>query len=303
MKKLFISILFLMVCCLNVKADDACNTYYKVNINIAGNGVLNIKDSDKSFTKDAVVNVKCDDDFVFEATADDGFTVKGVYSDGNFISPSGKSYSIVGISSNINLKVIFTKEEDNSENEMFYSSNEDNISLYIDDVKENLDSNQTLKFNLKEVTVTFDNDFIKNSNESITLVANEIYKNDLNIKEQKAVKDALYYAINLYNGEELVTDLKGTATISIPYSKMGKVFVYRVEKNGKITLIDSEYKEGRVTFKVSELGKFALSKEELSELNYIKTIINLNNNQKIAIVSLGFVLALLIVFIKIRKRK
>ena len=135
------------------------------------------------------------------------------------------------------------------------------------------------------------------------MVANEIYKNDLNIKEQKAAKDSLYYDINIYSGKTLIEKIDGKATVLIPYNNSDKVYVYRMLKNGKLSKIDSEYKDGIVSFKVNEFGKFALSKVELSELNYVKNIINLNNKQKIAIISVGLALALLIVFIKVKKRR
>ena len=285
-----------------VYADESCNKYYKININIEGNGTIRIKDSEKSFTKDGSINVKCNDSLFIGVIPDEGYFIKGVYSDGNYLTRVDSYYEINNISSNINLKVILSLEEKDLDNELVYSSNESNISLYIDSRDEYRDDS-VFKFKLKEITIIFDNEFVKKCADNITLVANEIYKNDLNIKEQKAAKDSLYYDINLYSGKTLIEKIDGKATVLIPYNNSDKVYVYRMLKNGKLSKIDSEYKDGIVSFKVNEFGKFALSKVELSELNYVKNIINLNNKQKIAIISVGLALALLIVFIKVKKRR
>ncbi len=303
MKKLlfFISILFLGS--IIVSADEACNTYHKININIEGNGSLKVVDSDKTFTKDGTYNVKCNENFLFDVKADDGYTLNGVYTDGNHLSKGSYSYGIAGVSSNVNLKVIFVKDEETDDNEFVYKTFEDNISLYMADLKEELKKDSSLKFVLKEITIILDNNFIKNSNDNITIVANQVYRNDLNTKEQRAVRDSLYYDIILYNGENEVKDFKGNATIVIPYSKSKDVYVYRVLSNGKIKQVESTYKDGKVSFKVNEFGTFALNKEQLNELGYVKDVINLNNKQKIAIIMVGSALAALIVFVKIRKRK
>ena len=305
MKKLFIllSALTLFIACNTVYAEEACNSYYKVNVNIEGNGLVKDKLSDKSYTKDAVINVKCTDSFVFKAEADEAYNVQGVYVDGSYLKSENNVYSLNNIMSNVNLKIVFSKDMENAENEEVFSSYENSISLYIADLKEDLDSKKVLKLNLKEVTIVLDNDFIKNGSDTITVVANEIYKKDLNNKEQRAVKNSTTYDINVYFSGSLVEDLKGKATITIPYSKGKEVYVYRVSNEGKITEIDSKYKDGNVTFTVDKLGTFALSKEKLDELGYVRSIINLNNKQKIAIISVGFALALLIVFIKIKRRK
>ena len=305
MKKLllFLSILTLFISCNTIYAEEACNSYYKVNINIEGNGVIKDKLSDKSYTKDAVVNIKCSDSFIFKAEADDTYNVQGVYIDGSHLTSDNNVYSINDITSNVNLKIVFKEDEKDAENEEVFSSYENSISLFIADLKENLDSKTVIKLFLKEVTVVLDNDFIKNSSDNITVTANEIYKKDLNNKEQRAVKQSMIYDINVYSSGSLVDDLKGKAIVTIPYSKGKDVYVYRVSNVGKITLVDSKYKDGKVTFKVDKLGTFALSKEKLDELGYVRSIINLNNKQKIAIISVGFALALLIVFIKIKRRK
>ena len=305
MKKLllFLSIFTLFVTANVVYADEECNSYYKIHLNIEGNGTVSDKFSEKSYTKDTTINVKCKDHFVFEVKPDNDYEIQGVYIDGNHLTSNNNAFSITDVMSNTNLKVVFSKSDIVAENEMVFSSYEDNISLYIADLKEELNNNTVFKLLLKEITIVLDNEFIKNSKDNITIVANEIYKKDLNLKEQKAAKTSTMYDINVYSGGKLINDFKGTATITIPFSKGDKAYVYRVLNNGKLSQVKSSYSNGKVSFKVNQLGTFALSKDKLDELGYVRSVINLNNKQKIAILSIGLALALLAVFVKIRKRK
>ena len=287
---------------LGVKAEE-CNSYYKVNVNIEGKGNVVISDSDKKIADDTTLNIKCDDNLLFTTIPDENYVVKGVYNNGNNISSDTNQYGIFNIKNNTNIKIIFGKNTEEQDNIIYYSSSEDNISLLISDLKEELTNDKELNIRLKEVEILFDNEFIKNSNDNITVVANEVYKDDLSVKQKKTVKDCLYYDFYLYNGEDKVDSFKGSATISIPYSKSDKVYVYKVAKDGKISLIDSKYDKEIIKIKVNELGTIAISSEKLDELNYVRGFVNFNNKQIISVIGIGLALCLLAIFIRIKRKK
>ena len=304
MKKLFVLlIMFLGINC--AFAEETCNSYYKVNINLEGKGTIKAKFSDKVYEEDSTINVKCTDSFVFNPVPEEGYILKGVYINGNHITAGDHQlYGLYDVSSNSNIKVVFEKDTAKGENVVEYSSFENSISLYINDLKEEMKDDGILSVSLREVTILFDKAFVKGSSDNITIVAGEIYKDDLNYKEQKAASNSLYYEFKVYNGESLANNIDGKVTIIIPYSKSDKAYVYKVDKSGSLTKIKNTYDKETVSFDVTESGTYALSAEQLNEMALVKSIIDSNNKKTIAIIGIGFVLScLVLLIISIKKRK
>ncbi len=303
MKKL-VALLIMFLGINFVNAKEGCNSFYKVNLGIEGKGIVREKYSDKEYTKDSTINIKCTDKFLFEVKPEEGYKLDGVYINGNHITPDEKKvYGLYDAVANSKIKVTFIKKEEAKENEFLFSSYEDNISLYIADLKEELGKNDLLKVVLREITILFDKEFVLNSKDNITIVASEVYKDDLGYKQQKAAKNALYYNFEVFNGEKIVNDLKGTITIKIPYSKSAKAYVYKVDKNGKLTLIENSYDKEHLSFKVKDSGIYAISSEKLYEMEYLRGILNADNQKKLAIIGLGFAVCIFFLLLLIKRRK
>lgn len=303
MKKLLALFIFLLG--INfVSAEETCNSFYKVNLSIEGKGIVKSKLTDKIYSNDSTINVKCTDSFLFEVEAEEGYVIDGVYINGNHITADNyKVYGLYDINSTSNVKVTFTKTDKISDNETIFSSSESSISLYIPDLKENLKDDSILRVIIREITILFDKEFIASSKDSITIVASQVYKDDLSYRQQQAAKNSIYYNLNIYDGEKIVNSFKGKAKVVIPYSKSKDVYIYKADKNGKLTLIKSNYDKEKVTFEIKESGVYALSTEKLNEMGYIKSILNLNNQKVIALIGVGFAIALLILLLLIKKRK
>ena len=303
MKKL-ITLLVMLLGINIVNAERACNSFYKVNLSIEGKGTVNEKYVDKTYSSDSAINVKCTDKFLFTVTPEEGYKLDGVYINGNHIKPDEhKVYGLYDVIANSKIKVTFVKTSEAKDNEILFSSQEDNISLYIADLKDELNRDDVLKIVLREITLLFDKNFVLNSKDNITVVASEVYKDDLNYKQQKAARNSIYYSFEVLSGEKTIDELKGDITFKVPYSKSDKVFVYKVDKNGKLTLVKSDYDKENVSFKVKDCGVYAISSEKLYEMEYLRGILNAHNQKTIAIIGVGFAICIFILLLFIKRRK
>ena len=298
------SFLTILLCFLGISVVSAseCNTYYKINLNIEGKGtVFDIKEN-KEYTEDSILNIKCENYLTINATPEEGYVLKGVYNSGNYIS-SGNNKYVFDVLSNLNIKVVFVKDAKANENEISISSTEDNVSINLDDEKDSYNKDTVVKVELKDITLKLSSDIIKNHQDYLTIVAREINKKDMSIKQQRYVKNSKYYNFFIYNNEKELTDLKGEVEISIPYNDSNNAYVYFIDNDGRFKLVDSKFDNETVTFKTNHFSVFAISKDKLDEMDFIKGNILANYKQVIGIVGIVSVICLLVVVIRSRKKK
>lgn len=297
----FLTILLCFLSIIIVSASE-CNTYYKINLNIEGKGtVFDIKEN-KEYTEDSILNIKCENYLTINATPEEGYVLKGVYNSGNYIS-SGNNKYVFDVLSNLNIKVVFVKDAKANENEISISSTEDNVSINLDDEKDSYTKDTIVKVELKDITLKLSSDIIKNHQDYLTIVAREINKKDMSIKQQRYVKNAKYYNFFIYNNEKELTDLKGEVKISIPYNDSKNAYVYFIDNDGRFKLVDSKFDNETITFKTNHFSVFAISKDKLDEMDFIKGNILANYKQVIGIVGIVSVICLLVVVIRSRRNK
>ena len=298
------SFLTILLCFLGISIVSAseCNTYYKINLNIEGKGtVFDIKEN-KEYTEDSILNIKCENYLTINTTPEEGYVLKGVYNSGNYIS-SGNNKYVFDVLSNLNIKVVFVKDAKANENEISISSTEDNVSINLDDEKDSYTKDTIVKVELKDITLKLSSDIIKNHQDYLTIVAREINKKDMSIKQQRYVKNAKYYNFFIYNNEKELTDLKGEVEISIPYNDSKNAYVYFIDNDGRFKLVDSKFDNETITFKTNHFSVFAISKDKLDEMDFIKGNILANYKQVIGIVGIVSVICLLVVVIRSRRNK
>lgn len=298
------SFLTILLCFLGISIVSAseCNAYYKINLNIEGKGtVFDIKEN-KEYTEDSILNIKCENYLTINATPEEGYVLKGVYNSGNYIS-SGNNKYVFDVLSNLNIKVVFVKDAKANENDISISSTEDNVSINLDDEKDSYTKDTIVKVELKDITLKLSSDIIKNHQDYLTIVAREINKKDMSIKQQRYVKNSKYYNFFIYNNEKELTGLKGEVEISIPYNDSKNAYVYFIDNDGRFKLVDSKFDNETVTFKTNHFSVFAISKDKLDEMDFIKGNILANYKQVIGIVGIVSVICLLVVVIRSRKNK
>ena len=301
MKKYSFLILLLSILGINVALAE-CNTYYKVSINIEGKGTIKNINENKDYTEDSTLNIKCQNNLTIKVIPEEGYKLQGLYSGGNYLSSRDNNYGF-DVNQNLNIKAVFVKNTEARDNEIVISSKEDNVSINLDDEKDSYKKDTIVKVELKDITLRLSSDIIKNHKEYLTIVAREINKKDMSIKQQRYVKNSKYYNFFIYNNENELTDLKGEVEVSIPYNDSKNAYVYFIDNDGRFTLVDSKYDNETITFKTNHFSVFAISPDKLDEMDFIKGNILSNYKQVIGVIGIISVICLLVVVIRSRKNK
>lgn len=105
--------------------------------------------------------------------------------------------------------------------------------------------------------------------DSVTFSIETVNKNILSSNQQEKVGDRPVYDITIKSGGKTISQLGGTATISIPYTLKENeqptgIVVYHLDSSGNITAQDGTYNPatGKVTFTVDHLSYFMIGYDE-----------------------------------------
>jgi len=129
------------------------------------------------------------------------------------------------------------------------------------------DNDYSIRFSNIDFTVTLDErttKTLRNAGGDVTLTIHKAHPEDLTDDQERLIGDKYAVTIILKAGEKTVSELGGTATVSVFYKGS---FVYYVDNNGHAEEIPCEYNmfTGDTTFTVGHFSIYLISKEKIPE--------------------------------------